>query len=419
NARYFLRLAEDADRRLDTPEQPAALASLDAEHPDLVAALERAIDAGAADLAHGLLAALGRTWRWRGRVREGLHWAERAATLPNVDVPSRARIRARLAEGLLREKAGDYSAADRAFEEALCNAERMNDPGLQAAARTDRATVAWRRGDLATARELLDAAVATYRELGAEARLAGTLGNLGNVIRDGGDPAAAHARFDEALAIAERLGHVWEMANVRNNKAIAYAYQDDLEAARREFELALELQRGIDGRPGLSMALTNLGNVHLDTGDHDRARALYTEALSLCEEIGDRDGAAHLFVNLGILAQWGGDPDRAHELYGRSLRTRREMGARALAVQSVSCFLDLAVARGAHERALVLAGAVRALTDTVGVPLTARQQHVFDEALAAARGKVPNVRAADLERRGAGLSEREAISFALAERASA
>lgn len=416
--RYFLDLADEADRRLDTPDQPAALARLEDEEANLIAALDRAVEASHVDAAQELIAALGRYWRWRGLIREGLRWTERVAALPGADAARPARVRARLVEGLLRQEQGDYPGADRAFEEALADAERLGDRGLQAAARCDRAIVAWRRGDLNAARTLLEQAIDAYREAGHEARLAGTLGNLGNVIRDGGDPQAAHARFDEALALAERLGHVWEMANLRNNKAIAYAYQDDLDAARGEFETALALQRDIDNRPGISMSLTNLGNVHLDTGEHDRARELYGEALALCEEIGDRQGSAHLFANLGILAQWGGEHDEAHQLYGRSLRIRRELGARALAVQSVSCFLDLAVARGAHERALVLAGAVRSLSERVGVPLTARQQHVYDEALAAARAEAPAARAAELERRGEELGEREAISFALGERAS-
>jgi hypothetical protein len=66
----------------------------------------------------------------------------------------------------------------------------------------------------------------------------------------------------------------------------------------------------------------------------------------------------------------------------------------------------------------VLAGAVRSLSERVGVPLTARQQHVYDQALAAARAEAPAARSAELERRGEQLGEREAISFALGERAS-
>lgn len=416
---YFLAVAQDADRRLDGPEQTTALASLAGEHANLQRAVDRAIELGQAETAHALAAALGRYWRWSGHLREALDRFERLRSFPEPTPLTATRIRSRLAEGLLLEKRGRYEQADAAFEAALSGARALGDDGLIAAARCDQATVAWRRGDLDAARAMLEEACATYRALDRDAALAGTLGNLGNVVRDAGDLEAAHARYDEALTLAQRIGHVWEIANVRNNKAIAFAYGDDLEAARGEFEHALALQRSIDNRPGVSRSLTNLGNVHLDTGDLERAEALYREALALCEELGDQDGSAHLFVNLGVLAQWSGAYDVAHDLYGRSLRVRRDLGARGLAAQSVSCFLDLAVARGAHERALVLAGAVRALSRAIGVPLTARQQHVFDEALAAARAAVPVHRASELERRGEDLAEREAISFALGERAAA
>ena len=413
---FFLALAEDADRRLDTPAQRDALALFTAEAANLSRALERALAAGAADPAYALTAALGRFWRWRGHLSDGLAWSARVRALP-LAAPTAASVRVALGEGLLLDKQGRYAAADAAFERAQVDAEVVGDPALAAAARCDRAIVAWRRGDLDRARALLEDVCARYRALGREAPLAGSLGNLGNVLRDAGDLEGAHARFEEALALAERVGHVWEVANVRNNKAIAHAYAGDLEAARGEFELALELQRSIDNRPGISMSLTNLGNVHLDTDAPERAEALYREALALCEELGDRDGTAHLHVNLGILAQRRSAFDEAHDLYGRALRLRHAIGARAHVVQSVSCFLDLAVARGTFERALVLAGAVRSLAETVGTALTAPQQCTYDDARAAARAAVPLERAADLERRGESLAERDAIAYALAERA--
>lgn len=419
HAAYFLALAEDADRRLDTQEQAAALASLDAESGNLTAALRRAVGEGRGDVALALTAALGRWWRWRGRAREGLAWIARVRALDDADEPSTPRVRSLLAEGLLWEKTGAYDRADGVFERGLALAMQLGDAALVAAARTDQATVAWRRGDLAAASSLLGQAAARYRELGRDAALAGTLNNLGNVARDAGALADAHARYDEALRLAERLDHVWEVANVRNNIAIAHAYAGDLEAARGEFERALALQRSIDDLPGVSKSLTNLGNVHLDTGRPGRARDLYGEALELCEQIDDREGSAHLYVNLGILAQRGGAFDDAHELYGRALRIRRELGTRALAAQSVACFLDLAVARGAYERAVVLAGAVRTLCASVGVPLTGPQQRTYDAALEAARAAVPSGRAIDLEARGAAFAEREAVAFALAERVAA
>ncbi len=371
---WALALARAADAALDTPEQPAALERLDAEQANLTRALETAFAAEREATVRGLAVALARSWRWRGRVREGLAWFARLAALPSSEAPSGERVRSDLAHGLLMVQVGDYEAANAAFERALEDARTLGDAGLEAAARCDLAIIAWRRGDLARARSLFEAAVATYRALGADASLAGTLGNLGTVVRDAGAPDAAHAFFDEAIAIAERLGHVWEVANVRSNKAIAFAYGGDLEWARGEFERTLEAQRSIGDRPGVGRSLTNLGNVHLDTGDEARARELYLEALDL---------------------------------------------VRALVAQAVSCFLDLAVARGDMERALALAGAVRSMCDAIGVPLTPPQRATYEAARAAALAVVPEPHASDLERRGAALGERDAVAFALGERVAA
>src|SRR5690606_8004417 len=74
---YFLALAEEADRRIDSVEQTAALARLDAEAANIVKVLERAIRAEDAATASVLVAAMGRPWRWRGRARYGLEWCDR------------------------------------------------------------------------------------------------------------------------------------------------------------------------------------------------------------------------------------------------------------------------------------------------------------------------------------------------------
>ncbi len=414
---YFLGLAQDSDRLMSTPEQPTAIARIGSEVPNLYAALERAVSGEKVDEAQQLFLAISRFWRWRGRAREGLAWLGRVKGITEEREPTVSTVRLALSEGLMLESMGRYDEAGAVLNDALEQAERLGDRMLLATGRRDLAILAWRRGDLAKARVLLDEACVTYRESGREPALAGALGNLGNVARDAGDLPAAHAYFDEALEIVERAGHVWEIANVRNNKAIAYAYSRDLESARREFETALELQRSIDNKPGVSMSLTNLGVVSMDTGDAARAEELYREALSLCEETGDALGVAHAHQNLGAIALEAGDLDGARDRFADALRIRRDLGARAMVAQSVAGFIGLAVARGAYERALVLAGAAESIIDDVGVPLSPPQQATHDEDVAGAKAHVEAPRADELVRRGAALSEQEAVEYALGTRA--
>jgi tetratricopeptide (TPR) repeat protein len=414
---YFLALAQDTDRRIDTPDQGSAIARLAEDGANVTAALGRALDGRRTDTAYELVAALARFWRWRGRAHEALDWIDRLRSMVPTSVPTVAGVRVRLGEGRLLENTGRYAEADAAFDDALADAELLEDQDLVTTAHLEKAIIAWRRGDLGAARTDLERVCDRYRGLGREASLAGALGNLGNVTRDAGDLDSAHACYDEALAIVERIGRAWDIANIRNNKAIAFAYARDLTSAAREFEQAYELQKSIDNTTGMSQSLMNLGVVLMDSGDVGRATELYAEALALFEQTGDADGLAHVNVNLGVLAQQSGDFDAAHARFSAALQGRRAFGSRSLVAQSVLTFLGLAVARGAFERAFVLNGAVKRQLDSASVPLPAPQRTAYDESMATAHANVLPHRAAELERRGAALADAEVLEFALGTRA--
>src|SRR5690606_11451602 len=119
-----------------------------------------------------LVAVLGRFWRWRGRAREGLEWTERETAMAGANGPvpgqlggpvqgplqlgaavhTSASVRVKLGEGLMLESTGRFDEADAAFQAALAGAEHLSDIGLMTTTRLDMSIVAWRRGDLATAR---------------------------------------------------------------------------------------------------------------------------------------------------------------------------------------------------------------------------------------------------------------------------
>lgn len=412
HGRYFLALAQDADRRLDSAEQSAALERLDAEAPNIVAALERAIAASQVETAGLLVAAMGQPWRWRGRARYGLDWCARVERLTATPTVTAASVKLLQTKGLLLEIVGEYDAAHDAFSMALEQAESLGDFESQAAARMGLSAVAWRQGDLERAAELLEGVCAESRGRPERERaLRGALGNLGNVARDAGRLDTALQCFDEALVLAERAGNVWQMANMTNNRAIVHAYGNDLDAARVEFEKALALQRSIDNRVGMSMSLTNLGVVHMDTGDLDKARDYFDESLTLCEETANLDGVAHARVNLGAIHIARGEFEAAHHSFVQGLQIRREIGARGLVAPSLACFVGAAVAQGHHERALVAGGAVGSVAASSGVPLSPRQQQQVDEDLAAARATMDAEQADALLRRGASMDEAEAVAY--------
>ena len=74
---YFRALAERAESALRGPEQGAWLAALEAEHDNLRAALDWALQTEQTEMALRLAGALGRFWHTRGYLREGLEWLQR------------------------------------------------------------------------------------------------------------------------------------------------------------------------------------------------------------------------------------------------------------------------------------------------------------------------------------------------------
>jgi len=123
HVRWFTRLAESLDEESRTGDQPASLARLDDDYPNLRAALDTARAGAGGELLVRLATALWPFWSMRGYVAEGLRALEDALALEGPR-PARALL------GLctLRVLSGsDEGLLDDAHE-ALRAAEELGDP---------------------------------------------------------------------------------------------------------------------------------------------------------------------------------------------------------------------------------------------------------------------------------------------------
>jgi predicted ATPase len=102
HAHYFLALAERLRPQIDTREGKTVLARLDAEHPNLRAALTWAIEHTDADTGVRFGAALWKFWYVRGDLREASAWLERVFALPGTSPPG-ARAEALYGAGWFAE----------------------------------------------------------------------------------------------------------------------------------------------------------------------------------------------------------------------------------------------------------------------------------------------------------------------------
>lgn len=300
----------------------AALAWLDAERPNLIAAVRYAADHGPAE-AGWLLADALRGYLWTRAYQ--LDWLEVAG----------AGLAAAVAGGDRRGQAAAHLSLGDAY------------------GRQDRH------------REALDhyrQALALHRETGWVDGESAALGNLGNVHWWAGELPAAAEHYRQALALAERTGRLAGQAVNVGNLGAVYWDMGELARAADCSRWALELDRRLGSPLGEAVDLTNLGRVELELGRWQAARVHLERSLGRHREIGNHSGEAEALRVLAETHLAAGEPEQAWRLAGQAAELARESGGardEADARNTLgSCALRLgqaATAVAAHERALALA----------------------------------------------------------------
>lgn len=208
-----------------------------------------------------------------GRYTEATGAYESAAGLAS-DPSFIAGVEHKLAE--VHHRLGDWAVADdhlRAALELLSQDAPAESGPLLARISADRALLAYRRGDVAAARELASGAVAMAEPLHDAMATAQALDVLGMVSASTGDLAAAESSLRGSI----------EQARTLPDSGVAVA------------------------------ALNNLARVLADLGRRDEALETAHEALRLGAERADQHRLAALHTNLADLLHAAGDEDAALE----------------------------------------------------------------------------------------------------------
>ncbi len=316
---FYLGFAEDAEPRLQGPEQVAWLQRLEADHDNLRAALRWSLDCDETEAALRLGSALSLFWDTRGYVREGREWLD--------ELLAHARER----------------------PTSTVTARRALGKVLDAASRT---RARWSEFPQAT--EFLTQGLAVWRELGDKRGIAEALNNLAVGATQSGDRVRARVLVAESLALFRELSDKRGTAHALNNLAEILRGDGDLPGARALFEESVPLFEAIEERRGLSHALDNLGGILTAQGDYGPAEALYSRSRRLAEELGDNHAVATALRSLGGVAHHRGDHERARSCYEDSVARFREMGDGFCLAKSLIGYALTSHEMGDHEQARVL-----------------------------------------------------------------
>jgi non-specific serine/threonine protein kinase len=215
HAAWCLALAGQAPDALSPIVRPDVFDRLEAEHPNLRAALAWLDRSGrAADMLR-LADALAWFWYLGGHYREGLDWLERALAISDEDTPARARCEALCRVGHLAQTLDEPRAATY-LEQALALARTIGYVAYEAEASVLLGIMAEDRGDYAAAEEHLTVGRRLNEQAGIPwARIVADY-HLGVVAYGRGDLLRATAllegaRVEAALALDNSLVPAWSL----------------------------------------------------------------------------------------------------------------------------------------------------------------------------------------------------------------
>jgi excisionase family DNA binding protein len=281
HADWCIALAEQADPELSGPDQARWFDRLEAEHPNMRAALTWLLDRE--DAARGVRLATALSWFWssRGYLREALGWIQGFLALP-VAIPPFAR----------------------AF-------------GLREAA-----NIAQWQGDLDSAARLAAEALAVFREHGDSVQVAAGLRGLGSIAIDQRRLDEGAAFLAESWELLQSSGAPWDAAFAvylwGRHAAAGGRYA---EAAERFAEAAAAF-REVGDRAYAAGSLGRLGAALLRLGDRASARSAYTESLRQAHEMHEPIWVAWALLGAAEMA---------------SSEARLELGARLLGAAQAIC----------------------------------------------------------------------------------
>lgn len=301
---------------------------LDAERPNLIAAVTRAAEQGPPQVAWRLADAL------RGYLMLGRHtvdWqtvADAGLAAAVADGDLRAQVAARRSLAMLCCASGRYPEAIDHYGQALDQARRAGWPQGESAVLHNIGAIHFRLGRLDDAAEHYRRALAINRQTRRRAGQAVNLGHLGLVYGALGQLELAATHHAEALTISRQAGLRIGEANALACLGDTWHALGRLDAALAALTDALALHRELGDRHHEADTTRLVATLHRDAGRYEQALDLAGTALELSRHIGDLHAQAQALTVQASVHQLAGRIEQAIEGHRRALTLAHQTGHR-------------------------------------------------------------------------------------------
>ncbi|MFJ3514725.1 AfsR/SARP family transcriptional regulator [Streptomyces sp. NPDC090131] len=330
---HYRELARTTEPVLRGHGQRAAADRLATEYENLRTALRRAVAVRDADEALCLVHSLGWYWHMHDLRSESRHWAEAAAALgPNpfeapftpaepvyerlVDTPppysGETRTEGWRALNLVLLASRDQTnenwstPAVRALIDGVLATYR---PGLPQTCRTPASLWIYAvmiAGDPGLLRKVVEATVATARELGYRWELASALQLRANILANRADWAGDASRdADESLALFRELGDAWGCAEALSARAEAREKRGEYALSARDYREAIAYAERLGAMAQVTVLRVRMAGTLTEDGRIEEAEEILTEITATVQRYGNEAMPAARMFLAGILGRTG------------------------------------------------------------------------------------------------------------------
>ncbi|TDC30856.1 helix-turn-helix domain-containing protein [Micromonospora sp. 15K316] len=438
---YFTELTEAAEPHLRRAEQLVWLATLEAEHDNISAAMRGAIAAGDAQAAMRLAAAAGWYWWLGGRRAEGLDLMIAATDVPGeVTDDVRAMAYGLVVLFVTSGRGGEQQGAEwirKAYRFGQQSRHRnpllalvaplerlLQEPEAAVAAFESlldsedpwvRALARWQTGKMRImlgqggreAEANLALALDEFRALGERFGISLALSELAGQLAMRGEFAGACAHYEDAVVVVTEVGAVEDVIRLRTQQALLYWLHGDRESSAAAIAEAERRAEGVTWPDALvELALAKAGLARW-RGDAAEARHQLGVATAL---LGDEAEQAHVRAGIhDVLGYLTDDLREARSHRVAAWQAASEGGQALLVAQVIVGVADLALRHEQYEQA------ARLLAASVGVRgLPDRAHPESDRVERETRRHLGEARFAEVTREGARSNPVELVEVALA-----
>src|SRR5580704_10315237 len=307
---YFTELIETAEPHLRRVEQLEWLATLEAEHDNISAAMRGALAAGEAQSAMRLAAGAGWYWWLGGHKTEGMELLTAATQAPGeVTDEARATVYGLLVQFVSAGRGDEHQAAVWIHEAyRFSQGSQLRHPAPRVVAALERMLQA--PDAVLTGWELLLSDEDPW--VRAIARL--QLGKMRIML--GQDGREADVYLETALAEFRALGERFGISFALTELADRIAVRGEFATAGEHYELAIAVVTEVGSTEDVIRLRSQQAQLYWLLGREAASTAAIAEAQRYAERVTWPDALAELALSKAELARWGGDAAEARTQLG-------------------------------------------------------------------------------------------------------